>query len=196
MFKRMAKKIFHRLIREMDYVRNDSREIPFRSRGTGVRISCGCKFVEPQNIEIGEYVYIGPNCLFGGAGGLKIGVNVAIGPHVYIYTDNHNYDEADFIPFDDKKDLRPVTIENHVWICGNVVILPGITIREGAVIGAGAVVTKDVPRGAVMGGNPARVIKYRNIERFNALVAEGKWFERYEWETRELGKREMRTRCG
>jgi maltose O-acetyltransferase len=188
MFKRIAKNILRRLIREMDFIRNDTREIPFRSRGIGVRISCGCKFVESQNIDIGDYVYIGPYCLFGGVGGLKIGSNVAIGPHVYIYTNNHNYNDADFIPFDEKNDFRPVTIESHVWIGGNVVILPGVTVNEGAIIGAGSVVTKDVPRCAVVGGNPARVIKYRNIERFDTLVTEGKWYERYEWESRNFDK--------
>jgi acetyltransferase-like isoleucine patch superfamily enzyme len=188
MFKRIAKNILRRVIREVDFIRNDFREIPFGSRGTGVRISYECKFIDPQNIEIGDYVYIGPHCLFGGIGGLKVGSNVAIGPHVYIYTNNHNYDDANFIPFDDKNDFRPVMIHNHVWIGGNVVIVPGITVGEGAVIGAGSVVTKDVPRCAVVGGNPARVIKYRNIEYFDRLAAEGKWFERYEWERRGTQK--------
>ena len=67
--------------------------------------------------------------------------------------------------------MKPVTIEDNVWIGGKSIILPGITIHEGAVIGMGAVVTKDVPKGAVVGGNPAKILKYRNIKKYDELCS-------------------------
>ena len=74
------------------------------------------------------------------------------------------------------KDYRctAVTIEDNVWIGGKSIILPGVTIHEGAVIGMGAVVTKDVPKCAVVGGNPAKVLKYRDINQYEQLKKENK----------------------
>ena len=85
-----------------------------------------------------------------------------MGPRCTIYTNNHAFDRLD-IPMCEQgycKD-KPVYIEDDVWIGGNVTILPGIRIGCGAIIGAGAIVTKDVPGYAIVGGNPAKVIKYR-----------------------------------
>ncbi|MCI8842070.1 MAG: acetyltransferase, partial [Oscillibacter sp.] len=86
-----------------------------------------------------------------------IGSRVYIAPRVCIYTVNHP-----MVPEVRNTDLeygRPVTIEDNVWIGGNVVILPGVTIGEGAVIAAGSIVTQDIPPRVVAGGNPCRVIR-------------------------------------
>lgn len=91
-----------------------------------------------------------------------IGNNVMMGPEVYIYTKNHAHDRVDIPMIDQKYEPeRPVTIEDDVWIGSRVTILPSVTVGKGAVIGASAVVTKDVPAYAVVGGNPARVLKMR-----------------------------------
>lgn len=71
---------------------------------------------------------------------------------------------------------KPVIIKDFVWCGANVTITPGVTIGEGAIIGAGSVVTKDVPDYAIVGGNPAKIIKYRNIELFKKLRDEKKWY--------------------
>lgn len=85
-----------------------------------------------------------------------------MGPDVLIITQNHRFDQLDlpmwrqgFSP------SEPVIIGNDVWVGTRAIILPGVTISKGAIIGAGAVVTKDVPEYAIVGGNPARLIKYR-----------------------------------
>ena len=70
--------------------------------------------------------------------------------------------------------LKPVNIGNNVWIGSRVTIIPGVSIGEGAVIGAGAVVAHDIPPLAVVGGNPAKVIKYRNREVYEKLKTNGK----------------------
>ena len=139
------------------------------------------KIVNPENVAFGDYVYINNFTVLNGLGGLEIGNNVIVGPYVQIYTANHNYENAEFLPYDEKAILKPVRIEDHVWIGGNVVIVPGVTIGEGAVVGAGSVVTKDVPPLAVVGGNPAEIIKFRNKEHYFQLKDEKKFYLRYKF---------------
>ncbi|MBR3611436.1 MAG: hypothetical protein IKL57_08290 [Oscillospiraceae bacterium] len=80
------------------------------------------------------------------------------------------------IPYDKRFVEKPVVIGKYVWIGARSTILPGVKIGDGAVIGAASVVTKDVPNGAVVGGNPARIIKYRNMEVYNRLLLEDKGY--------------------
>lgn len=96
--------------------------------------------------------------------GVRIGKNVMMGPYVLIYTQNHCTCNAD-IPMREQGmlNIQPVTIEDDVWIGGRVCILPGVTIGHGSVIGACAVVSKDVPPYSVVVGNPGRVVKSRKI---------------------------------
>ena len=85
-----------------------------------------------------------------------------IGPEVIIYTQNHSFDRID-IPMCEQgfQEECKVEIGNDVWIGARVIILPGVKIGNGCVIGAGAVVTKDVPDYCVVGGNPAKILKVR-----------------------------------
>lgn len=129
----------------------------------------------PKNIEIGNNVRIGESSRISGAGGIKIGNNVSLGPEVLIWSNNHNYHSPELLPYDHISSIKPVTIEDNVWIGAKVCIAPGVTIREGAVIAMGSVVVKDVPPCAVVGGNPAKVLKYRDIEKYNVLKQEKKF---------------------
>ncbi len=181
-FNSLRQKILRRLADRLDYLAGQCKPLPFARRGRGVRICERCRFVCPQGIELGDYVYIGPYGFFGGEGHLTIGDNVAIGPHVYIYTTNHCYEHATAVPFDERIIARPVAIGSHVWIGGNVVIAPGVKVADGAIVAAGAVVAKDVERCAVVGGNPAHIIKYRDEKHFDRLVADGRWHQRLEYE--------------
>lgn len=96
---------------------------------------------------------------------IRIGNKVLFGPHVYIMGGNHNYHEVGKYMFDVKikreEDDLPVVIEDDTWIGCNVTILKGVTIGRGAIVSAGSVVTKDVPQYAIVGGIPAKVLKYR-----------------------------------
>jgi maltose O-acetyltransferase len=97
-------------------------------------------------------------------------------------TSMHNYDSSDSatLPFDDTNLLRPIKIEKFCWIGTNVIILPGVTIGEGSVIGAGSIVTHNIPKMAVCAGNPAKVIKYRNPKQYHELSAQNiSWVEKY-----------------
>jgi len=110
------------------------------------------------------------------SGGVNIGKYFHVGRGLTIFSSNHNYVQATSIPYDARVVAKPVVIENFVWCGANVTIVPGVTIGEGAIIGAGAVVTRDVPAYAVVGGNPAKVIKYRDVDQFLMLKAERKWY--------------------
>jgi len=108
-----------------------------------------------KNIHVGKTVFINAGCKFQDQGGIFIGDGVLIGHNVVIATVNHGLSKA-------KRHwnyMAPVTIEKNVWVGANVTILPGVTIGEDAVIAAGAVVTKDVLPGTIVGGVPARFIK-------------------------------------
>ena len=109
-------------------------------------------------------------------GGVTIGKYFHTGKGLTIFSTNHNYESKNSIPYDKKIIEKPVVIKDFVWCGANVTIVPGVTVGEGVVIGAGSVVTKDVPKYAVIGGNPAKVLKYRDGDIFERLKSEGKYF--------------------
>lgn len=127
----------------------------------------------PERVEIGSHVYIGPKALIAADGGLTIGNGVIIGPSVTILTSTHRYEGAEALPYDSVTLLRPVVIEPNVWIGANVSLVPGVRIGEGAIVAMGAVVTRDIPAGAVVGGNPARILKQRDMEHYAKIKASG-----------------------
>lgn len=143
-------------------------------------------FIDPSvvlagldNIEIDDNVHIQFGCkLFGNGGGIRILTGTILANDVQIYTRNHMYDAIDleYIPYDKRYVEKKVVINEYVWIGARATILPGVNIGEGAVIAAGAVVTKDVPAYALVGGNPAKVIKYRNVEVYKKLKESNKGY--------------------
>lgn len=112
-----------------------------------------------NEISIGCGSGLGVNCLVHGP--LSIGDNVMMGPDVVILTHTHNLDRIDIPMGQQGFRVAKVTIGNDVWIGMRSIIMPGVTIGDGAVIGAGAVVTKDVPAFSIVGGVPAKIIRYR-----------------------------------
>jgi acetyltransferase-like isoleucine patch superfamily enzyme len=90
--------------------------------------------------------------------------------------EDHNYDSNEAIPYDKVRIMKPIKIGDFVWVGHGALILGGVTIGEGAIVGAGSVVTRDVPPFAIVGGNPARVIKSRDSEKFLDLKRQGKFF--------------------
>jgi maltose O-acetyltransferase len=113
-----------------------------------------------QYIKIGDRSGIGLRCrLFGR---VTIGDDVMMGEEVLMITQNHKFDRID-IPMDQQghKEEQPITIGNDVWIGTRAIILPGVTIGNGVIIGAGCVVTKPVPDYAIIVGNPGKIVKFR-----------------------------------
>ena len=113
-------------------------------------------------IEIGEYVYIGPYSCLAGPGPIKIGKSCLIGSHSGIYGNNHNFANPRHKIIDQGITCKGITIEEDCWLGTGVKVLDGVTIGQGSVIGAGAVVTKDIPSYSVAVGVPAKVISQRN----------------------------------
>ena len=109
------------------------------------------------NLRLGSNVYFNFNCVVLDVMPVTIGANTLIGPAVQIYTATHPLDAAER-----RRGLeaaKPVSIGADVWIGGGAILCPGVTIGDRAVIGAGSVVTRDVPADTVVAGNPARVIR-------------------------------------
>lgn len=109
------------------------------------------------NIDVGKNFYMNTNGVILDCGKVTIGDYVMIGPNVTLCTAGHPLDAATRYTY--AEFAKPITIADKVWIGANVVVLPGVNIGSGAVVGAGSVVTKDVPANTVVVGNPARVVK-------------------------------------
>jgi acetyltransferase-like isoleucine patch superfamily enzyme len=114
-----------------------------------------------NHISIGENTWIGQDCFFHGAGGLKIGRAVGIGPKVSILTSVHNNDKPKAAVMENELQFAEVIIGDGVDIGVGSIILPGITIGEGAIVGAGSVVTKNVEPFSVVAGIPAKFLRMR-----------------------------------
>ena len=108
-----------------------------------------------KNTTVGERTFINAGCKFQDQGGTYIGNDCLLGHNATLCTINHAQDP------DRRGDMEfhPIHIEDKVWLGANVTILPGVTIGEGAIVAAGAVVTKDVPPRTIVGGIPAKIIK-------------------------------------
>lgn len=127
--------------------------------GKGSHIHMGAQFFYPANVEIGRGTIIGQNAFLDGRSKLKIGDHVDIASEVMIYNSEHDINAEDFHAIE-----APVEIGNNVFIGPRAIILPGVQIGKGAVVAAGAVVTKDVQDFAIVGGVPARVIGERKLK--------------------------------
>lgn len=139
--------------------------------GNGSTIHTGARFYNPMNISIGIDTIVGENCVLDGRDKLKIGDHVDIATDVMIYNAQHNIESADFTA-----ERAPVVIKDYVFIGPRCVILPGVTIGKGAVVAAGAVVTKDVDEYSIVGGVPAKEIGKREIKDLNYRLGRAAWF--------------------
>ena len=135
--------------------------------GKLILVSCGKNVNIERGAVFSSHVSLGDNSGIGinasRTGSVIIGKNVMMGPYCTMYSRNHAFSRMD-VPMCEQgyQPEEPIVIEDDVWIGGHVIILPGVHISKGAIIGAGAVVTKDVPEYAIVGGNPAKIIKFRN----------------------------------
>lgn len=127
-----------------------------------------------------KHVTVGKHCNFNGMN-VTGGGNVCFGDYFHsgreclIITQNHNY-EGMAIPYDNTYIYKSIIIGQCVWFGHRVTVVGNVTIGEGAIIAAGSLVCKDVPPLAIVGGNPSRIIKYRNSTHYYNLKAEGKFY--------------------
>ncbi|WP_284043649.1 sugar O-acetyltransferase [Actinoplanes sp. M2I2] len=128
-----------------------------RSVGTGCHFEPTFRCEFGFNITVGDRFYANFDCVLLDGGGITIGDDVLFGPRVGIYTSNHAIDP------DERAAggcyAKPVTIGHRVWVGGDVTINQGVTIGDGSIVGSGSVVTRPVPAGVIVAGNPARVLR-------------------------------------
>lgn len=132
-----------------------------KSCGRNVNFEHGAHF--DSDLTIGDFSGVGIGCNVGGS--VTIGDHVMMGPECVLLSHNHRFDRLD-IPMCQQgfSEEQPIHIGNDVWIGTRAIILPGVTVGDHSVVGAGAVVTKDVPPYAVVGGVPAKILKMRNAQ--------------------------------
>ena len=144
-----------------------------------LKIKKQCRsFKEPLNVNgyssCSNKTVLGHNVNFngmkiGGCGDVIIGDNFHSGPECLMITQNHNFDTGNKIPYDNTYICKDITIEDNVWLGSRVIILGGVTIGEGAIIQAGSVVVKSIPKYAIAGGHPCKVFSQRDIEHYEKL---------------------------
>ena len=129
-------------------------------KGSYVSIQPGVSIASPWNLEVGDLSSIGDNSWVYALDKITIGEKTCIGEYVKLLTGYHDMATWNF-----QFKTKPISIGSCVWIATGAIVLPGVTIGDGAVVAAGAVVTKDVEPWTVVGGNPAKFIKKRVISR-------------------------------
>lgn len=140
--------------------------------GKGSRIHIGARFFDPTNIEIGEDSIIGDNAFLDGREKLIIGDHVDIASEVMILNSEHDINSEDFHAVSEK-----VQIGDYVFVGPRSIILPGVSLGKGAVIAAGAVVTKDVGEYQIVGGVPAHVIGERQLKHLYYKLGRARLFQ-------------------
>ena len=130
------------------------------------------RFYNPANIEIGEGTIVGDHAFLDGRAKLKIGSHVDIASEVMIYNSEHDIHSEDFHAI-----TAPVDIGDYVFIGPRAIILPGVKIGKGAIVAAGAVVTKDVPEYSIVGGVPARPIGERTVKHLHYQLGRARLFQ-------------------
>jgi maltose O-acetyltransferase len=156
---------------ELVDARTHARQLLARYNASGDRVALAALFarltddavIEPPfhcdygfNISVGARFYANVNCVFLDCALIEIGDHVLLGPGVHLYTATHSLDSAER-----RRGLelaKPIAIGDYAWLGGGAIVLPGVTIGARAVVGAGSVVTRDVPADHRVAGNPARPI--------------------------------------
>ena len=171
---------FRKLRNKLKAVIRDKRRKGYSAAARRIAASCGKRLKVNAPCRFTRFCRFGDNCNFNGMtvlgrGPVTFGSNFHSGENCRIITQNHDFDHGDAIPYGDTYILKSITIGDNVWFGDSVIVVGNVTIGEGAIIGAGAVVTKDVPPGAIVGGNPARLIRYRDMEHYNKLKSSGRF---------------------
>lgn len=132
------------------------------------------RIIDAPNLKLGDDVYIGRNFFIRASGGINIGSYTHISRNVTLHTVNHNINGSS-LPYDRTEIAKPINIGRYVWIGMNCEILSGVTIGDGAVIGMGTTVSKDVAPGAIVVGAAQRVVGMRDEQHTTHLLANGQF---------------------
>lgn len=171
-WQRIRSSVIHRLLLAIKYlpfasvasVRSRLYSQMLRSQGQGCTFGEAVTIVNPRTLSLGDRVSIHPYCYFLGSGNVTIGSDVSIATGCVFVSETHNMSRVDVPIKRQGLSAQPITIGRDVWLGARVVVLGNVSIGDGAVIGAGAVVTRDVPPFSVSAGVPARVVGSRVAE--------------------------------
>ncbi len=144
------------------------------STGKHVGISCFCPISSAAEVRVGDYFHSNGLRVMG-HGDLTIGRYFHSGENCKIMLGSHDYDTGEAIPYGQKFTSKTVTIGDFVWMGTDSTICGNVKIGNGVIIAMGAVVVKDIPDYAIVGGNPAKIIKYRDNDHYQQLLEEGKF---------------------
>lgn len=139
--------------------------------GPGSTLHMGTRLYNTKNITIGKDTIIGEGAILDGRAALHIGDHVDFATEVMVYNSQHDIESPTFTA-----EIAPVVIKDYVFVGPRAIILPGVTIEKGAVVAAGAVVTKDVEPFTVVGGIPAKVIGERKLKELQYRLGRAAWF--------------------
>lgn len=139
-----------------------------KNKGTNVNIVGYSRFLNPENLILGNNIRIGYGCFFYCKGGITIGDNSILSRNITIYSSNHNY-LGNSIPYDNSYIHKPVKIGKGVWIGMGVMITPGVEIGDGAIIGMGTIVSKNIGPGEIVVGSGQKIVSKRDIDKFYEL---------------------------
>ena len=142
-------------------IRNACFKNVLKNMGENCNICDAVTVYCPQNISLGDRVSVHQNSYIGGTGEINIGNYVAIANGATIISETHNFSETDKFIKDQGITKKPISIEDDVWLGSKVTILGNTRIGKGAVIGAGSVVTKDIPSYTIAYGVPCKVVRNR-----------------------------------
>lgn len=145
-----------------------------RAKSVGSDLRVNKKSSVSGNTTLGNNVNFNGMKITGG-GSVIIGDNFHSGEECLMITQIHNYDFGEKIPYDATYIYKDIVIEDNVWLGSRVIVLGGVNIGEGSIIQAGSVVVSDIPGGAIAGGHPAKVFKYRDMEHYYKLKEEKKF---------------------
>lgn len=147
------------------WLRRRCAQALFKSCGAGVRVAAGVRFGTGKGIAIGNNSNISYHSWL--YGDISIGDFVMMGPRITILTENHQHSDLTIpMALQGQRSSQPVTIGNDVWIGTQTIILPGVSIGDHSIVGAGSVVTRDIPPWSVAAGNPARIVRSRKPSGF------------------------------
>ncbi len=147
--------------------------------GKNVRIEGNSAITAPERLYLGDNTSLSQSVQINAVGGCHIGRACQIATEAMILTVDHQYSEGEALPYDRVRLVKPVVIEDYVWIGARALIAPGVRIGEGAIIGMGAVVLQDIPPLAIAAGNPAQVLTYRSKAEFDRAKSAGEEIDPY-----------------
>lgn len=129
--------------------------------GENVRVGPSVKINAPKGLVLGDGVGIARNAAIDARGGVSVGENTLVGLESILLSFTHRYDRVDIPIKDQGMEAGPITIGSDVWIAGRAFVMPGVSVGDSSVIGAGSIVTKPIPSKVIAAGSPARVIRDR-----------------------------------